>query len=156
LFSKWEFDISVIDTAGDEDYMISKTRHSDAHRCMRDKRRALEKLGNAQLAGAALTDKDDPGEEETKEEGVEDNGQRKKEREMRPGSPATVVKPGQKECAQHRASMAGGQQDDIMLDDIGTIVRGLIRAVVGVVVIGFDRSIFAGGIFRDLIGHLPP
>jgi hypothetical protein len=41
----------------------------------------------------------------------------KKERERQPGSPAAVVKPGQKERAQHRASTAGGQQDWMMLED---------------------------------------
>ena len=76
LLGKWEFDISVANTADDEeDYMISKTRYTEAHRDMRDKRRVLEKMGNVQLAVATLTtNKDASGDEETKEEGVEGNG----------------------------------------------------------------------------------
>jgi hypothetical protein len=81
LLGEWEFDISVIDVAGAENYMISKTKHSDAHRRMRDRRIALEKLGNEQLAGAAITDKDHPGEEETEEGGVEDNEARPSKRQ---------------------------------------------------------------------------
>jgi hypothetical protein len=79
LLDEWEFDISVTDS--DEDYMISKTKYSEAYRRMREKRRALEKMGYAQLAVASVTDKDDYGaEEETKEEGIEGNEARPSKR----------------------------------------------------------------------------
>ena len=76
-----EFDITVTDTADDEDYMISKAKYSEAHRNMRDKGRALEKVGNVQLAVAVLTDKEASRDEETKGEGVEDNGARPSKRQ---------------------------------------------------------------------------
>ena len=38
-------------------------------------------MGNAQLAVSALTEKDTSGDEETKEEGVEDNGTRPSKRQ---------------------------------------------------------------------------
>ena len=80
LLGEWEFDVSVTDTADVGTYMISKSHYPEAHRSMRDKRIALEKRGKIQLAVAGLTDKDASEDEETKEEGIGDNGVRPSKR----------------------------------------------------------------------------